>query len=111
MLVRNAGGGLVASRRDADSRGAFSFDGPAALATGGNSGIGLTMARTIAATGAAAVVVGRDTAMLTATMGKISAEGGRAAFVAADLVDRSSAWRIIEETAALFSEPDILLEP
>jgi len=63
------------------------------------------------AAGAAVVVIGRDTATLTATVDKISAEGGRAAFVAADLDERSSAWRATEEAVALFGEPDILVEP
>ncbi|MGE5291817.1 MAG: SDR family NAD(P)-dependent oxidoreductase [Micromonosporaceae bacterium] len=87
----------------------FSLDGHVALVTGGNSGIGRAMAGAIAAAGAAVVVVGRDTSTLSATVEEISAAGGHAAFVAADLGDTAAAEGAAHEAAAVFGEPDILV--
>jgi NAD(P)-dependent dehydrogenase (short-subunit alcohol dehydrogenase family) len=87
----------------------FSLDGRIALVTGGNSGIGRAMAGAIADAGASVVIVGRDSATLDATARAIAADGGRAAFVVADLADRAAVAGAAEEAAAVFGEPDILV--
>ncbi|MQA34942.1 SDR family NAD(P)-dependent oxidoreductase [Modestobacter roseus] len=59
--------------------------GRTALVTGSTSGIGAAIARTLAAEGATVAVSGRDATRGDAVVGSITADGGRAVFVPADL--------------------------
>jgi short-subunit dehydrogenase len=61
------------------------FEGLSALATGATSGIGQAAAQELARHGAEVVVHGRDAARGQAVAEAITAEGGKARFVAADL--------------------------
>jgi len=87
----------------------FSLDGRTAVITGGSSGIGWGMARAIARAGAAVVLVARDAAALAARAAELTAAGGRAAWVSADLGDRAQAGRAAAAAAAAFGSPDILV--
>jgi 3-oxoacyl-[acyl-carrier protein] reductase len=60
------------------------------LVTGASRGIGRAIAGTLADQGAAVVLAARDTARLDATVREITAAGGRAEAVAADVADRAS---------------------
>ncbi|SDU93738.1 Short-chain dehydrogenase [Microlunatus sagamiharensis] len=75
--------------------------GQTALVTGATSGIGRAVALTLAARGAHVVVSGRDAARGDATVADIRAAGGRADFVAADLVDASSARALADRATEL----------
>ena len=77
--------------------------------TGGNSGIGRAMAGALGAAGAAVVIIGRDAVTLADTVAALSADGARAACVAADLGDRAAVGRAADEAAAAFGEPDVLV--
>lgn len=87
----------------------FSLEGRTALVTGGNSGIGRTMALTLAEAGADVAVIGRDAMRLTAVTSEIRALGRRAFSVSVDLGDRDQ----IADAAAAVTEalgaPDILI--
>lgn len=61
------------------------FDGLTALVTGATSGIGQAVAQELGRQGAAVIVHGRDPARGDQVVDAISAEGGKARFVGADL--------------------------
>ena len=63
------------------------LEGISALVTGASSGIGRAAAEALGRHGAEVVVHGRDAARGSAVVDTITAEGGKARFVAADLTD------------------------
>jgi len=65
----------------------FDIRGKIALVTGGTSGIGLMIARGLAARGVKTYVAGRDAARTAAVAGEIAAAGGTCVALAADLAD------------------------
>jgi NAD(P)-dependent dehydrogenase (short-subunit alcohol dehydrogenase family) len=87
----------------------FSLDGRVAVVTGGSSGIGRAIAGALARAGAGVVVMARTKAQLEETVGELTAEGCRAAWVAADLGTRDGVRAAAEEAAGVFGEPDILV--
>jgi len=79
--------------------------GKAALVTGATSGIGKAIAQKLAQQGAEVVLHGRDQARGEALAKEITAEGGVARFVAADLTDAEDTLRL----AAAAGHVDILV--
>jgi NAD(P)-dependent dehydrogenase (short-subunit alcohol dehydrogenase family) len=87
----------------------FSLAGRVAVVTGGSSGIGEGMASALARAGAQVVLVARDSKRLAACARALAAEGCSAGWVSADLGDRSAVSRAASEAAAVFGQPDILV--
>jgi gluconate 5-dehydrogenase len=87
----------------------FSLDGRVAVVTGGSSGIGRAITAALAGAGASAVVIARKEPDLAATVAEVEARGGRAAWVSADLSTRDAVRQAAEQAAAIFGEPDILV--
>jgi len=82
-----------------------SLEGQRALVTGATSGIGRAIALQLARDGAEVLVHGRDAARGAETVDEITAAGGEASFVAADLGDPAEVRRLAGEVG----EVDILI--
>ena len=82
-----------------------SLEGQRALVTGATSGIGRAIALQLGRDGAEVVVHGRDAARGADTVSEITAAGGKASFVAADLGDAADAQRLAREVG----DVDILI--
>ena len=79
--------------------------GHRAIVTGSSAGIGEAIARTLAAEGAAVIVHGRRAHAVSAVAQAISADGGQAEGLTADLADPSDcAWLISRALAAVEKE-------
>ena len=85
------------------------FAGKVALITGGGSGIGAATARLIADEGGAVVVVGRTRATVDATVQAITAAGGRALAVAADVSDEGQIADAFARAVETFGRLDIVV--
>ena len=81
------------------------LEGLSALVTGATAGIGRAVAERLARNGAELIVHGRDTARGSAVVDAITAEGGKARFVAADLTDPAQ----LEHTAEQAGSADVLV--
>ena len=87
----------------------FDLSGRVAVITGGNGGIGLGMARGMAAAGATIVVAGRDAAKNTAAVSEILSAGGKASAVPVDVLVEESCRALIADTMKTHGRLDILV--
>lgn len=87
----------------------FRIDGKVACVTGGNSGIGRTMALTLGEMGAHVVVLARDPDRIAQTVRDLEALGARAAGTEVDVGDREAIARAITRAVEPFGAPDILV--
>jgi NAD(P)-dependent dehydrogenase (short-subunit alcohol dehydrogenase family) len=81
------------------------LEGQRALVTGATSGIGRAVALQLARDGAEVIVHGRDPARGAETVQEITAAGGKASFVAADLGDAAEVQRLASDVG----DVDILI--
>src|SRR5262245_37673226 len=92
--------------------GAASFDlrGTRALVTGGSRGIGATIARRLAASGAEVIVnCSRDLAGAEQTRRAIESAGGRASIIQANVGDPRDVRRLFQQMAAGGGRLDLLI--
>jgi gluconate 5-dehydrogenase len=87
----------------------FGLAGRVAVVTGGSSGLGRTIAETLAGAGAAVVLVARRRGALEDAAAAIQAAGGRADAVPADLADRGAIAVCAQAASRAFGAPDILV--
>jgi 2-deoxy-D-gluconate 3-dehydrogenase len=87
----------------------FDLSGRVAVVTGGNGGIGLGMARGLAAAGATIVVAARNRDKSEAAVAALIASGAPSAFIALDVADPVSCRALMQETVARFGRLDILV--
>jgi NAD(P)-dependent dehydrogenase (short-subunit alcohol dehydrogenase family) len=87
----------------------FSLSGQVALVTGASSGIGRHMATVLALAGADVALVARRADKLTDAVQLISDHGARATAISADLNDRAQLDDVIDETAAAYGSPTIVV--
>ena len=89
--------------------GRFDLKGRVAVVTGGNGGIGLGMARGLAAAGARVVVAARNAEKGRAAVKELDALGTGARFCAADVTDEASVRAMLREAADAFGSVEILV--
>jgi len=87
--------------------GLFDLSGRVGIVTGGNSGIGLGIARGLAAAGARVVLVARDSIKGTAAVASLGT--GEHLFLAADVTSLEACRRVAAETVERFGRLDILV--
>jgi 2-deoxy-D-gluconate 3-dehydrogenase len=87
----------------------FELSGKVAVVTGGNGGIGLGMARGLAAAGAAVVVVGRDAKKNAGAVEALTASGAHAIAVQVDVRRKESCQAMIDAAIKAFGRVDILV--
>ena len=87
----------------------FDLKGRVAIVTGGNGGIGLGMARGLAAAGARVVIAARNASKSQAAVKDLAARGGEALAVETDVADERSVARLVETTRERWGRLDILI--
>jgi len=87
----------------------FDLNGRVAVITGGNAGIGLGMAKGLAAAGAAIVVAGRRAERNVEAARAIETLGGNAAALEVDVCNEKSCRSLLERTIERFGRVDILV--
>ena len=87
----------------------FDLGGRVAFVTGGNGGIGLGMAKGLAAAGCAMAIAGRDRAKAETALAQLRALGGKAEFVTLDVRDEAACRQAVDRTAEQFGRLDILV--
>jgi NAD(P)-dependent dehydrogenase (short-subunit alcohol dehydrogenase family) len=85
------------------------LEGTAVIVTGAGSGIGAATARRLGAAGASVVLVGRREEPLESVAAQLTADGGVALCVPADLADPGSPQRIVAACVARFGRVDGLV--
>jgi 2-deoxy-D-gluconate 3-dehydrogenase len=84
----------------------FDLTGRVAVVTGGNGGIGLGMAKGLAAAGASVVVAARNAGKAEAAVAEL---GGKSAFIALDVAAEASCREMIARVADEFGRLDVLV--
>jgi 2-dehydro-3-deoxy-D-gluconate 5-dehydrogenase len=87
----------------------FDLKGRVAIVTGGNGGIGLGMARGLAAAGASVAVVGRNAEKSHAAVRELGQLGAEAIAITADVTDEATVGRMVQGTRDRFGRVDILI--
>lgn len=87
----------------------FDLEGRVALITGGNGGIGLSMASGLARAGARVVLAGRDDGKGQKAVAGLTDQGLQAAFIKADVSLPDQCARLPDEVTALFGRLDVLV--
>lgn len=87
----------------------FDLNGKVAVITGGNGGIGLGMAKGMAAAGATIVIAARNKAKTENALKELKALGGKADFVEFDALDEKSCRAAVDRAAEKFGRLDILV--
>jgi len=87
----------------------FDLSGRVAVITGGNGGIGLGMAKGMAAAGATIVVAGRDATKNSTAVMELQAAGGKASAIPVDVLKEDSCRALIDQTVEAHGRLDILV--
>src|SRR5579863_6867647 len=91
------------------NHGPFDLNGKVAIVTGGNGGIGLGMARGLAAAGASIAIVGRNEAKSAEAVAGLVKGGHKAVAVAADVADETAVNAMMARIRGELGRIDILV--
>jgi 2-dehydro-3-deoxy-D-gluconate 5-dehydrogenase len=87
----------------------FDLSGRVAIVTGGNGGIGLGMARGLAAAGAAVIIAGRNDAKNQAAIRELESIGAKVAALKFEATDEASCQAMVNASVERFGRLDILI--
>jgi 2-dehydro-3-deoxy-D-gluconate 5-dehydrogenase len=87
----------------------FSLQNRVAFVTGGNGGIGLGMAKGLAAAGAAVVIAGRNKQKAQSALAELRSVGAPAEFIELDAMEEASCHQAVQRTVERFGRLDILV--
>jgi 2-deoxy-D-gluconate 3-dehydrogenase len=87
----------------------FDLEGRVAIVTGGNGGIGLGMARGLAAAGSAVVVAARDSQKSAAAVAELAAMGAEAVAIPVDVRSEASVEEMVAAAVERFGRLDVLV--
>ena len=87
----------------------FDLKNRVAFVTGGNGGIGLGMAKGMAAAGASIVIAGRNKTKAQSALSELRSLGAQAEFVDLDVVDEKACRQAIQNAVERFGRLDILV--
>jgi 2-dehydro-3-deoxy-D-gluconate 5-dehydrogenase len=87
----------------------FELQNRVAFITGGNGGIGLGMAKGLAAAGAAIVIAGRDKMKAQLALSELRSLGAQAEFVDLDVLKETSCHQAVRHAVERFGRLDILI--
>lgn len=104
-----AAAGLVLVQRAVRRSRAISFRGRVVLVSGGSRGLGLVLARELAAEGARLVLTARNEVELARAREQVLALGAEVAVVPGDMGDRQQAERAVEIAVNRFGRLDVLV--
>ena len=107
MLVV-AGASLMAARR-LQAHFGYSLQGRTVLITGGSRGLGLALARQIAAQGARLAICGRDPESLERATASLAGTGAEVLAITADVSDPDSVGAMIQAVNRRYGQVDVLV--
>ena len=87
----------------------FNLQNRVAFITGGNGGIGLGMAKGLAAAGACVVIAGRNKAKAKSALSELHSLGAAAEFVDLDVLKETSCHQAVQHAVQRFGRLDILI--
>src|SRR5207302_6268324 len=99
----------MTSRSPSREDSVFDLKGRVAIVTGGNGGIGLGMARGLAAAGASIVVAARNADKSRQAVAELEALGTTALAVSVDVTDEAAVARLVAATRERFGRLDVLV--
>ena len=108
LLWSAAGAGLLLFARS-QTLGGYQFRGKTALITGGSRGLGLLLARKLAAAGARVAICARDEEELENARRDLLSRGAEVLAVRCDLRDRTDVERMVAEVASQFGHIEVLI--
>lgn len=97
--------GYYATRR----RAAYRFHGRTVVITGGSRGLGLVLARRLAAEGARLALLARDAATLQKAMDQLNARGAEVMAIPCDVREQDQVERAIKQVGERFGRIDVLV--
>jgi NAD(P)-dependent dehydrogenase (short-subunit alcohol dehydrogenase family) len=101
--------GAGVALRKLRSREAIDFNGKSVVITGGSRGLGLVMARQLAAEGAKLTLLARDQAELKRAEDDLAGRGGQVLTLVCDVRERSQVERAIEQVIERYGRIDVLI--
>jgi 2-dehydro-3-deoxy-D-gluconate 5-dehydrogenase len=87
----------------------FSLQNRVAFVTGGNGGIGLGMAKGLAAAGATVVIAGRNKQKAQSALVELRSVGAQAEFIELDALEEASCRQVVQRAVDRFGRLDILV--